>query len=54
MIRVDADGVALQVKCELAELDMLEFVLVKIGPAPDASVDHVRKAFAARHLVEAT
>lgn len=54
MIRVDADGVALQVERELAELDMFEFVLVKIRPTPNSRVDHVWETFAARNLMEKT
>ena len=39
VVGVDADVVILEVKGELAELDVLQFVLVEIRPAPEASVD---------------
>lgn len=45
MVGVDANIVVLEVKGELAELDVLEFVLVQVWPAPQAGVDDVGEAF---------
>ena len=50
MVRVDADGVRLEVEGVLAVLDLLQLVLVQVGPPPDAGVDHVREPFPARNL----
>lgn len=50
MIRIHANGVALEVERELAVFDVLQLVLVQVGPAPDARVDDVGKALAARDL----
>ncbi len=50
VVGVHADGVGLQVERVLAVLDLLELVLVQVGPPPDAGVDDVREALPARHL----
>lgn len=52
MIRVHADRVAFEIEGELAELDVLQLILVKVWPAPYARVDHVGKAFAPSHLLQ--
>ena len=50
VVGVDADRVALEVEGELAELDVLELVLVQVGPPPDACVDDVRETLPSGHL----
>ena len=50
MVGVHTHAVRLQVECELAVLDLLELVLVQIGPAPDPGVDNMRKPFSAGNL----
>lgn len=50
VVRVDAHIVVLQVEGVLAELDMLEFVLVEVWPAPQPCVDHMGEAFPACNL----
>ena len=50
MVGVHTDAVRLQVECELAVLDLLELVLVQVGPAPDPGVDNMRKPFSAGNL----
>lgn len=50
VVRVDADGVRLEVEGVLAVLDLLQLVLVQVGPPPDAGVDHMREPFPARNL----
>ena len=50
VVRVDADGVRLEVEGVLAVLDLLQLVLVQVGPPPDAGIDHVREPFPARNL----
>lgn len=50
VVRVHADRVALEVERKLAELDVLQLVLVQVRPAPYARVDDVRKALPPGHL----
>ena len=50
MVGVHTDAVRLQVECELAVLDLLELVLVQVGPAPDPGVDNMRKPFSSGNL----
>ena len=50
VVGVDADRVGLEVEGVLAVLDLLQLVLVQVGPPPDAGVDHVREPFPARNL----
>lgn len=52
MVGVDADAVVLEVKRKLAELDVLQLVLVQVRPTPQPGVDHVGEAFAPSHLLE--
>lgn len=50
VVRVHADRVALQIEGELAELDVLQLVLVQVRPTPDARVYDVWEALPPRHL----
>ena len=50
MVGVDADGVGLQVERELAVLDLLELVLMKVRPPPDPRIDHVGESLPTRDL----
>lgn len=50
MIGVDTHIVTLEVKGKLAAFDVLQFILVQVGPAPQARVDNVGEAFPASHL----
>lgn len=50
VVRVDAHAVILQVEGVLAELDVLQLVLVEVRPAPQPRVDDVRETLPARHL----
>lgn len=50
MVRIDANGVAFEIKRELAVLDVLQFVFVEIRPSPYPSVYNVRKALSAGDL----
>lgn len=50
MVGVNTHIVILQVEGVLAELDMLEFILVEVWPAPQPCINHMRKAFPPRHL----
>lgn len=50
MVRVDAHAVILEVEGVLAELDVLQFVLVEVRPAPQPRVNDVRETLPARHL----
>jgi hypothetical protein len=45
MVRVDTDGISLQVEGEVAALGTPKLVLVKVRPSPDSSVNDVRKTF---------
>lgn len=45
VVRVHAHAVRFQIEGELAVLDLLELVLVKVGPSPDPGVDDMRKSF---------
>ena len=51
MIGIDADAVSLQVKCVLTVLDILQFIFVKVWPAPDASINNMRKTFSRCNLI---
>jgi len=51
VVGVDANLHLLRVEGELADVERFELVVgLKIGPAPDAAVDHMRKAFPMRDL----
>lgn len=50
MVRVYTDAVALQVEGKLAVFDVLQLILVKVGPSPQTGVDHVRETFTSSHL----
>lgn len=50
MVGVDTHVVILQVKGVLAELDMLELILVEVRPAPQPCVYHMGKTFPPCHL----
>lgn len=50
VVGVDTHVVVLQIKGVLAELDVLEFVLVEVRPAPQPGVNHVRETFPPGHL----
>ena len=50
MIRVDAHVVELEIERVEAHGKVFELVFVQIGPAPEASVNDVRKALSAGHL----
>ena len=52
MVGIDADVVELEVEGKGADGHVLEFVLVEVGPAPQAGVDDVREAFAAGYRGE--
>ena len=52
MVGVDADGVDLQVEGKVAALGSSKLVLVEVGPAPDPSVDDVRKALTTGNLLD--
>lgn len=43
VVRIDADVVLLEVEGKLAVLDLLQLVLVQIGPPPDFGVKYVWK-----------
>ena len=51
MIRIHTDVVEFQFKCKVTEFAMFQFILVKVRPAPDASIDNMRKTFAASDLI---
>ena len=50
MIGVHADIVALQVKGKLTVFDVLQLILVQVGPSPQPGVDHMRESFTSSHL----
>ena len=50
MVRVDTNRICLEVKTELAVLDLLQLIFVKVGPAPDAGVNHMGKSFTTSNL----
>ncbi len=50
MVRVDTDIIVFEVKSVLAEFHMLQLVLVKVRPAPQPRVDHMRKTFTTGNL----
>jgi len=50
VVRVHTNRVGFQVESVLAILDLLQLVLVKVGPSPDTSVDHVGKTLPPSHL----
>lgn len=51
VIRIDANRVAFEIERKLTVLDVLQFVLVEIRPAPYASINHMWEALAASNLV---
>ena len=51
MVRVDTHIVIFEVKGILAELHMLEFIFVKVGPAPQSCINDMRKTFPSCHLM---
>jgi len=51
VVGIHAHRVALEIEGEGAVLDMLELILVQVGPAPNPGVDHVRKALATGYLL---
>ena len=50
VVGIHADGVGLEVERVLAVLDLLQLVLMEVGPAPDACIDHVGKPLSPRNL----
>ena len=50
VVRVDTNAVLFKIKGKLAELDMLQFIFVKIWPSPDACVDNMRETLATSYL----
>lgn len=50
VVGVDTHVVILEVKGELAELDVLQFILVEVWPAPEPSVDHMGEPFPPSYL----
>ena len=50
MIGVDTHIVTLEVKGKLAAFDVLQFILVQVGPPPQPSVDNVGEAFTPGYL----
>lgn len=50
MVWVNTHVVIFQVEGILAELDMLEFILVEVRPAPQPCINHMRETLPARHL----
>lgn len=50
MVRVDTHVVIFQVKGILAELYVLQFVLVEVGPTPQSGINNMRETFSPCHL----
>lgn len=50
MVRVDAHVVNLEVERILAVFDVLQLILMQVGPAPQAGVDHVGEALTPGNL----
>lgn len=50
VVGVDTHVVTLEVKGKLAAFDVLQLVLVQVGPAPQPCVDDVGEAFPPRYL----
>lgn len=50
VVGVDTHAVLLQIEGVVTELAVLQFVLVKVRPTPDTSVDHVRESLPSSHL----
>ncbi len=51
VVRIDANGIGLEVERKIAALGTTELVLVEVWPAPDPGVDDVGKAFPASDLI---
>lgn len=50
MVWIYAHGVAFEVERKLAELDVLQLILMQIGPTPNPGVDDVRETFSPSYL----
>ncbi len=50
MVGVHTHVIVLQIECILTELDMLEFILVKVWPSPQTSIHDMRETFPPSHL----
>lgn len=50
MIGVDTHIVALEVKGKLAAFDVLQLILMQVGPPPQPCVDNVGEAFTPSYL----
>lgn len=50
MIGVDTHVVTLEVEGKLAVFDMLQFVLMQVGPPPQPGIDDMRESFTSSHL----
>ena len=50
VVGIHADGVGLEVERVLAVLDLLQLVLMEVGPSPDPCIDHVGKSLPASNL----
>lgn len=50
VVRVDTNAVALQIKRILAVFDVLQLVLVQVGPPPQPRVHNMRETFTPSHL----
>ena len=46
MIRIDANGIGLEVECVMAAVGATQLVLVEVRPTPNSRVNHVGKTFA--------
>lgn len=51
VVRVDTHVVSLEVERILAVLDVLQLILMQVGPAPQAGVDNMGEAFTPGNLV---
>lgn len=51
VVRIDANGIGLEVERKIAALGTTKLVLVEVWPAPDPGVDDVGKAFPASDLM---
>ena len=48
---VNAHIISLHIESKMAHVNGFEFVMVlQVRPAPEPTIDHMRKAFAVRHL----
>lgn len=50
VVGVHTHVIVLQIECILTELDMLEFILVKVWPSPQTSIYNMRETFPPSHL----